>query len=492
MAELDRRRALARGAGRADRVRRQHDLGRLTGQERIDLLLDPGSFLPTLRLLHSDERDGVERSLGGDGALHGFGTVTGRPVAVFASDPTVKNATGSTSVMRATRAHRAVAARWGLPYFDLHQGGGARITEIMSSAFLGQRGTSMGAEHAFGRRMLSLCAVVGDYYAPWNLASNDVVVMCSFASAAMTSPVLLKAATGQDVSARQLGGAAVHGVVTGQVDAVVPDERDAIALLRTVFGYLPSFPGGPVPRGPAPGAERRDPGLGSVVPRETHRSYDVRDVLRRVLDAGSLLEFSPDFAANLVTGLARLGGTTVAVIANQPLALAGAVDVRALAKAQRILDLVDTCRLPLVSFVDTPGVLTTLEQEHARLVREIYRTSIGRLRPRTPKLTVVLRKGIGFALFVMSAGDPDGLTFAWPSARMAFTGPEPAARVVHARELAATADPDARLRELVEDSWAAMAPWRAEAHGYLDGVIDPAETRPVLVRGLQALTGCGR
>ncbi|MCH2172535.1 hypothetical protein MK489_17295 [Myxococcota bacterium] len=488
--ELARRRRLADGAERQERISRQHERGGLTGRERIDRLLDPGSYLPMGRLVHSEELADADRSLGGDGAIHGFGTIDERPVAVFASDPTIKGATGSSTVYRVTHAHERFAARFGLPVFDLHQSGGARITDLMTSKFAGIDGANMGERHVFPRRNLFFCGILGDYWPPWNMVQSDFTVMSQTAHGALTSPALLEVATGQQTTADELGGAKVHGTLTGQVDRVAPDEPAAIEMLRKVFSYLPSRPGGTIPRchtGDPP--DRIDLELRDFLPDNPRRAYDMTKLVERVCDVGTFVEWMPGYARNLVCGIARLNGQSVAVMANQPRFLAGTLDVKALRKARRMLELVHTCELPLISFIDTPGVLTTQEQEHERLITEVYRTSMERLRPHVPKVAVVVRKGIGFAYIVMSAGDPEGITFAWPSARIAFTGPEPAARIVHHRSIANADDPAAELETRAEEMRRRMEPSAGEALAYLDEVIDPAHTRPRIIRAIEALRG---
>ena len=221
----------------------------------------------------------------------------------------------------------------------------------------------------------------------------------------------------------------MHARVTGQVDGVAEDERAAIAQLREVFSYYPSYPGGVAPRrlGDDP-ADRLVPELRTILPENPNRAFDIRKLLNLVLDKGSFIDFSPDFARNLVTGLGRMDGWPVGIVANQSMAVAGTIDTAAMIKARRMLAIAHLYSIPFLSFLDTPGVLTTLEQEHNRLISEIYALAASRLRPAVPKVAVIVRKGIGFAYPMMTASDPESLTFAWPSARIAFTGPEPAAK----------------------------------------------------------------
>lgn len=460
----------------------------MTAIERIELLLDSGTYLPMGRLMHAEQLADADRTLGGDGAVHGFGLVGGRPAAVFASDPTVKGATGSTTAYRVSRAHQRLAAKWGLPLFDLHQSGGARITDLMTSKFAGSGGSTMGSRHVNPNRPVLLTAILGDYWAPWNMVQADVTVMTAHAHAALTSPPLLEVATGQRVTADELGGSHVHATITGQVDVVVATELAAIAFLRKVFSYLPSAPGLPSPRStPSDDPEAIDVALRDVLPENPRQSYDMRPLVERVVDTGSFLELGEAFAPNLITGLARIDGWPVAVIANQPLVNAGVLDSAALVKMRKVLELAGARGLPLVSFVDTPGVLTTKEEEHRGLITQVYRTSMERYRPRIPKVAIVVRKGIGFAYLAMSASDPEGLTFAWPSAAIAFTGPEPAARIVYGRELAAATDARALMAERAEHMRAISAPWAGAGLAYIDDVIDPATTRPTLIRAIASL-----
>jgi acetyl-CoA carboxylase carboxyltransferase component len=492
-AELERRRVLAGGAERRQRITRQHLYGLLTGRERIGALVDPGSLRLIGDLVHSEDIEEADRTLGGDGAIHGFGTIAGRRVAVHASDPTIKGATAGPATERVRQAHERLADRLGLPMFDLQQSGGVRITDLMTSRFAGvPGGGGFGSYHARPRRSALFAAVLGDYFPQWSMVQADFGVMTRSARAALTSPALLEAATGQRVTPDELGGADVHAGVTGYADRVVETELQAIAALRTVFGYLPGTPLESSPRCQNDDPlDRIDPALRCVLPANPRAPFDIRAVVTRVVDRNSFFELAPDFAPNLVAGLARLGGDTVMVLANQSRWLAGVLDVDAARKLTRYLELCGTFGIPLVSFLDTPGALTTKEQEHARIVHEVYRAAAARLRTLIPKVAVVVRKGNGFAYFAMGGGDLEGLTIAWPSARIAFTGPEAAASVVYRRELAESPDPAALRRMKADQMRELAAPWLGARLGYLDAVIDPAETRPTVIRALACL-GRGR
>jgi acetyl-CoA carboxylase carboxyltransferase component len=356
----------------------------------------------------------------------------------------------------------------------------------MSSSFIAFPGTGMGARRVFPRRGVLLTAVLGAYYAPWNVAHADFAVMTESSNISLTSPPLVEVGTGQKVTAEELGGARVQARVTGQIDAVVPDEPAAFAMLRRAFSYLPSRAGEAAPiirNDDSP--TRPCPELHEIVPERLSRAYDVKRVIQAIVDRDSFFEYSPEFAPNLVTGLARVDGKTVVVVANQPKAMAGVIDVGAVIKATKALRLCDELGLPLLSLVDTPGVLPTKEQEFQRLMTTLYEHGMRRLKPKVPKVAVVLRKGVGFGVMVMTAGDPEAVTFVWPNTQICFTGVDACVRVVHRQEIERAEDPQALVAELAERYSGTAAPWIAARLGYIDDVIDPTETRAKVVRAFE-------
>jgi acetyl-CoA carboxylase carboxyltransferase component len=485
LAELHRRRNCADNLGGVVAVERAHARGLLTAPERLELLLDPGSRVPFGTLFHSDNLSQADETFG-DGELDGFGTIDGRWVAYFASDPRVKGGSGGPADFLHAETFRNIVEKAALPLIYLMQGGGARIDEAMSSQFIAFPATGMGVRKVFPRRGVFLTAVLGSYYAPWNVAQADFSVMTESSNISLTAPPLVYVGTGQQVTAEELGGAQVQARVTGQIDAVVPDEVAALAMVRVAFGYLPSRAGIDPPIvdcGDSP--DRSCPELYDIVPTALNRAYDVRRVITTIVDRNSFLEFSPEFARNLVTGLARMNGRTVLLIANQPKFLAGVIDSGAVIKAKKIFNLCNELDLPLLSLVDTPGVLPTKEQEHRGVMTALYEHGIRRFRPTAPKVTVVLRKGVGFAIGAMSGGDPEGITFAWPNSQICFTGVEACVRVVHRREIEESDDPSALITELSERYTGTSAPWSAAHVGYLDDVIDPAETRMRVIRAFE-------
>lgn len=416
----------------------------------------------------------------------GFGRIEGRPVAYSASDATIKGASGGYGSRRRGTALHRIVDHAALPMFELAQGGGARITDIMTSRFAGNFGAGLGRRLAFPRRGAMFLAVMGNYYAPWNVADADFSVVTRSSNLSISSPPVVEEATGLKVDPMELGGAEMHARVTGQVDLLAADDREAIATLRRVFAYLPGDAWEEPPTvasGDPPG--RTDESLRRLVPSQPNRAYDMGRLVRSVFDGDSVLELLPEFARNLLAGLARLDGHPVTFIANQPMFRAGSIDLDACIKISRILTMCERFRLPLISFIDVPGVLPTPEQERRRLLAHVYALAIQRLRAPIPKISVVVRKAYGYAYYGMSGADHEWFGAAWPSAQIAFMGPEPAVRVAFRREWEAAADSDAFLQERAEEFRRLAEPWDGADLGYLDNVLDPAETRPWLVRALE-------
>lgn len=485
IARLERLRSLADELGGPDRVQRHHDRGLLTAIERVDLLLDPGSKLEFGKFVHSGEPGQEERTMG-DALLVGFGTVGGRQVAYSANDATIKGATGGAGSRRRGASFHKIVEDAGIPLFELIQGGGIRISDVFGARVAGLSASGIGKRLAFPRRHTVIGAVMGNYYAPWSAADADYCIMTQGSNIAISSPAVIEEATGLKTDPLVVGGAPVHARVTGQIDDVVADDAAAVARLREVFSYLPASPWDEPPKVLSlDPADRRSDALRSIVPEQPNRAYDVRSIIRLVVDQDSFLEWMPAFAPNIAGGIARIDGQSVIIIANQPLHRAGCIDVGACIKLKRLFTTAERFSLPIVSFIDTPGVLPTPEQERARLLAEVYALAVQRVRLHVPKINVVLRKSYGFAAFVMNGFDKEWYTFAWPSAQIAFMGPEPSVRVVFRREWERATDPDAYLREQAEIIRRQAEPWEAAELGYIEDVIDPAVTRETLVRALE-------
>ena len=485
MAELRRRQTIADGLGGPERVQRQHDRGLLTARERIDLLLDPGTDFPFGPFCNSGTPGEEERTMG-NGMLIGFGQVDGRWVAYQASDATIKGGSGGPGSGRRGAAWNHIIHAACLPVLGLMQGAGARITDVISSRFAGLHGPSVGSRLAFPQRAPHLIAAMGNYYGPGPMQDGDYRVMTAGANVSVSSPAIVEEATGEKVSEFDLGGADVHSKITGEVDGVVADDAAAIARLRQVFGYFPANAWGQPPvfrTGDPP--DRMEESLRSLVPQSPSRPYNVKKVITAVFDRDSFIEWMPQFARQLVCGIARLDGHSVVVIGNQPGVRAGSLDVDSGTKVRRMLKVCELIGLPLISFIDVPGVLPTVEEEHRRLQNAVWGLGVDRVRLPQPKLSVVLRKAYGYAIFAMSGADPEWYAYAWPTAEIAFVGPEPGVRVAYRREWQAAEDRDAFVAHYADQIRRDSRPWKGAELAYLDDVIDPAATRPVLVAALR-------
>ncbi len=483
--ELDRKRQLVAGLGGPERVQRQHDRGLLTARERIELLCDPGSVYYFGSLAHSGIPGEEERTFG-DGQILAFGEIDGRPVATSATDATIKGGSGGFGSRRRGEAFARIVKDAHLPKFDLAQGGGARITQILGSRFTGYAGPGLGDRLAFPRTHSHFVAVLGNYYAPWNVADADFSVMTKRSNFSVSSPPVIEEATSERVTAEEVGGWEVHARTTGQIDRVTEDDAEAISMLRRIFAYLPANPWEDPPVVASEDPVQRDaPELRSLVPDHPLRPYDVRKAINAVVDRDSFLEFQPDFARNLVTGLARIDGHSVAIMGNQPFHAAGSLDVDSGLKLRRLLQACEAFGLPLVSMIDVPGVMPTLRHEHNRLLMAVYGAMVDRLRTPVPKISVFMRKAYGLALWTMSGADPEWFSFAWPSAQLAFIGPEPGVRVAYRREWESAPDPDEYMRTQAALLRRDAEPWEAGELGYIDAVIDPAQTRSHVAAALR-------
>ena len=474
--EVRRRRTASREPS-PDATAKVHAKGLLTARERIEMLIDPGSEW------------GFGYGGGPSPIRMGFATIHGRPIVFKAHDATVGGGAYDRRSTKSMKALSDLVEKAGLPLFYLFQGAGGKIDiEVMSSGFLSASGHLVAARKTRQRRGAIYAAILGNAFAPWAVAVADFSVMTKRATATFVSPFIVEQATGRKPDLYEMGGWEAHSQLTGQICQVGEDEADAIEHLRTCFGYLPSnaFEEAPrIPNGDPP--DRRDEALATLVPPYPNRAYDVRKVIERVVDRDSFYEWQGDFGKALVSGLARMDGYSVVIMAHQPAHNAGTVDTAALTKARRITELARNFSLPVVSFVDTPGVMTTQEEEHKSLLSIVTAYQSERFAAELRSVTVLIGKGIGQGLFILGSGDPEGITLAWPNTQIAYLGSEGGAAVVHRREIAASEDPRRLVRELAEPFRAHMNPWRGSRMALLDDIIDPAETRPRVIRALEAL-----
>ncbi|HZP96958.1 MAG TPA: acyl-CoA carboxylase subunit beta [Candidatus Limnocylindria bacterium] len=488
------RRKAALGGGE-QRIQQQHAKGKLTARERIELLLDEGSFteLDAFVLARSSELVADEERAMGDGVVTGFGHVDGRLVYVFSQDFTVFG--GSLAEAHAAKICKVMdlAVRNGAPIVGLNDSGGARIQEGVVS--LG------GYADIFLRNVLAsgvvpqISAILGPCAggAVYSPAITDFVAMVRDTSYMfVTGPNVVKTVTHEDVTQDELGGAEVHARTSGVAHFAADDEVSCLALLRRLLAYLPSNNLDPAPVVPTDDPiDRADRELDTVVPEAASKPYDMLDVIRRVVDDGALLQVHEGWARNIICAFARLDGKSVGVVAQQPTILAGVLDIDASTKAARFVRFCDAFNIPLVTFVDVPGFLPGIAQEHGGIIRNGAKLLYAYAEATVPKLTVITRKAYGGAYDVMSSKHLRGdYNVAWPSAEIAVMGPEGAVNILYRDELAKAKDADAERRALVARYVERYAnPYVAASRGYIDDIIEPHETRPKLIAALRSLAG---
>ncbi len=482
---LQQKRAESELGGGADRIKAQHDKGKLTARERLDALLDPGSFVELDRFVTHRATDfglADEKYLG-DGVVTGQGRIEGRLVFVFAQDFTVFG--GSLSETNAAKVCKVMdlAVKAGAPIIGLNDSGGARIQEGVASlggyADIFLRNTLASGVVPQISAVLGPCAG-GAVYSP---AITDFIFMVRGISYMfVTGPGVVKTVTHEDVDFDRLGGADVHGATSGIAHFVHDSELESLAAIRALLAYLPSNNLDSPPIRPCDDpVDRRDDALLDVVPDNPSTPYDARDVIRRVVDGGVFLEVQRDFAGNLLVGFARLAGRPVGVIANQPAVLAGVLDINASVKGARFIRFCDAFNVPLVTFEDVPGFLPGVAQEHGGVIRHGAKLLYAYCEATVPKLTVITRKAYGGAYDVMSSKHIRGdYNVAWPTAEIAVMGPKGAVEILHKGE-EATAEREAEYRE------AFAHPYLAAARGFVDDIIDPRDTRPRLIAALLSL-----
>ncbi len=491
--ELQSRREAARLGGGVERIERQHKAGKLTARERIDLFLDEGTFVETDAFVtHENTRFGMaDKKFFGDGVVTGWGRADGRLVYVFAQDFTVFGGSLGEAHARKICKVMDLAVQNGAPVIGLNDSGGARIQEGVAAlggyAEIFWRNTVASGVVPQISLILGPCAG-GAVYSP---AITDFVIMTKETSHMfITGPDVIKTVTGEDVTFEDLGGATTHMTESGVAHLAGDNEEDSVFLARRLLAYIPQNNMEDPPRvEPTDDPKRVDADLRAVVPEEPDKPYDVIDVIARVVDKGSFFETQPFYAQNIVTGFARLNGRSVGVVANQPKILAGVLDIAASVKAGRFVRFCDAFNIPLVTFVDVPGFLPGTDQEWRGIIRQGAKLLYAYSEATVPKLTVILRKAYGGAYDVMcSKHIRADYNVAWPTAEIAVMGPEGAVNILYKRELKEAADPVAERARLVQEYRETFAnPYIAAEKGYLDDIIEPAETRARLIEALETL-----
>ncbi|MHB8465197.1 MAG: acyl-CoA carboxylase subunit beta [Acidimicrobiales bacterium] len=491
--ELERRKQEARAGGPPEAVERHHAKGKLTARERIEYLLDDGSF-QELDLLarHRAHGMGMEaKRLATDGVITGFGAIGGRKVCIFSQDATIFG--GSLGEVHGEKIHKIMdlAVSLGVPVIGLNDGGGARIQEgvvglasyggifyrnVLASGVVPQISVIMGASTG------------GAVYSP---AMTDFVFMVRETSQmAITGPDVVKTVTGEDVTLEQLGGAVTHATKSGVATFITGDEKECLDEVRYLLGFLPQNnleepPAGDTTDDP----ERACPELIDLMPASPNQAYDMKKVISVIVDDGDFLEYHAMWARNLVCGFARIGGSVVGIVGNQPMVLAGVLDIESSEKGARFVRTCDAFNIPLVTFVDVPGFMPGTDQEYGGIIRHGAKLLYAYCESTVPRIQIITRKAYGGAYVVMNSKSIGcDLAFAWPSAELAVMGPSGAVEIVYRREIADATDPDTRRTELIDEyTERYVNPYIAAERGYVDDVIDPAQTRAVLSQSLDML-----
>jgi acetyl-CoA carboxylase carboxyltransferase component len=493
LADLASRKEKALHAGSQRAVERHHSKGKMTARERIDYLLDEGSFQELDMLAHHRAHGmGLERTHPyTDGVVTGFGTIDARRVCLFSQDFTVFG--GALGEVFAEKVHKIMdlAETMGVPMIGLNDGAGARIQEgVVSLASYG--GIFFRNVRASGvipqiSVVLGPCAG-GAVYSP---AITDFVFMVQKTSHMfITGPDVVRTVTGEDVTLEELGGAASHASKSGVANFVSPDEKSCLDDVRYLVSLLPANNLEEPPREvSSDDPERLVPELIDIMPTSPNQPYDMKEIIAAVVDNGDYFEYSAQWGRSLTCGFARIDGRVVGIVGNQPQSLAGVLDITSSEKGARFVRTCDSFNIPLVTFVDVPGFMPGSDQEYGGIIRHGAKLLYAYCEATVPRIQVITRKAYGGAYVVMNSKSIGAdLAFAWPSAELAVMGPQGAIEIVHRRELESAEDPAARRAELVEEYTERYAnPYIAAARGYVDDVIDPSETRRVLVRSLDML-----
>jgi acetyl-CoA carboxylase carboxyltransferase component len=480
-------------AGGQDRIDAQHARGKLTARERIQLLVDPGSFRELdMFVTHRSTGFGLEdKRYLSDSVVTGWGAIDGRLAYVFSQDFTVFG--GSLGEVHAEKICKIMdlAAKNGAPVIGLNDSGGARIQEGVVSlgayADIFLRNTLSSGVIPQISAIMGPCAG-GAVYSP---AITDFVIMVDESSYMfITGPDVLKAVTREEVSFEELGGAKAHNSISGVAHFAAKDEEDCMDIIRRLLSYIPQNNMDDPPLVPTTDdPQRMDEELDTIVPDNPTKPYDMRQIIRHVVDEGDFLEVQEHWAQNIIIGFARLNGRSVGIVAQQPAVLAGVLDINASDKAARFVRFCDCFNVPIITFVDVPGFLPGVSQEHGGIIRHGAKLLYAYCEATVPKVTIITRKAYGGAYVVMSSKHIRGdISYAWPSAEIAVMGTEGAVNIIFRKEIAAAEDPEAEREKIGEEYREQVAhPYVAASRGYIDDIIEPRETRPRLIEALETL-----
>jgi len=487
----DKRREVELGGG-DERIEKQHEKGKLTARERIDLLVDEGTFIELHPFIEHRTNDfGLHELKGpGDGVVTGYGKVNGRPIYLFSQDFTVFG--GALGEMHAQKiAHvMDLAAKSGVPFVGLNDSGGARIQEgVVSLDGYGQ----VFYRNAIYSGVIPQISVImgpcagGAVYSP---AITDFVFMVEKTSQMfITGPKVIETVTGEKISAEDLGGAKVHNTISGNAHFQSETEAEALQQVRKLLSYLPQNNEEKPPRLDVEDQDDYRPDLTEVIPFDTLRPYDVRKVIEQVVDNNTFMEIHKDFARNIVVGLARIKGESVGLVCNQPKVMAGGLDIDSSDKAARFIRLCDSFNIPIITFEDVTGFFPGVKQELGGIIRHGAKILFAYSEATVPKLTVILRKAYGGAYVALNSKSIGAdLVFAWPNAEIAVMGPQGAANIIFAKEIQNSENPEAVRQQKIDEYREKFAnPYVAASRGMVDDVIDPRETRIKIIQSLEML-----
>jgi len=491
--ELRRVRAKALEGGGEERIKKQKAKGKLTARERVELLLDPGTFneIEPFITHQGDEMNLLTERFYGDGVITGYGQINGRTVYLYSQDFTIYG--GTLSEMQSHKICRVMdlAVRNGVPFISLIDSGGARIQEGVRSmggyAEIFRRNAQYSGVVPQVSVMLGPCAG-GAAYSP---ALTDLVIMVEKSSFMfLTGPDVIKAVTGEVIDSESLGGSSVHTSVSGVAHLSVESEKAALDMARHFLSYLPSnnVENPPYVR-PTDDLARMDESLNSMIPLDASEPYIMHQVIEKIIDKDAFLEIQPDWARNAIVGLARIGGHSVGIVGQEPAIMAGVIDIDAADKMTRFVRMCDCFNIPLVTFVDSPGFLPGIAQEHGGIIRHGAKLLYAYSEATVPKICVITRKAYGGAYVVMSSKYlGTDVTYAWPSAEIAVLGAEGAANILFKRQIETAKDPSAERKKLANEYRKKFNnPYYAASTGYVDDIIEPRESRPKIIASLSAL-----
>lgn len=489
--DLQERRERILQMGGKEAVARQHEAGKLTARERIDLLFDTGSFTEIgIQATHQSASPTMrEKETPADGVVTGFGKIDGRPACVISYDFTVMaGSMGRTGEQKCARI-REMALTKRMPLIWLIDSAGARIQEATGSWFSGS-GYLFREESIMSGVVPLVAAMVGPgaagtAYIPG--LADFVPMVKGTSNMALGGPPLVKAVVGEEITPEELGGSKVHCEISGVADLEVPDDKACIQAIKEYLSFFPSHNGEPPPivqTGDDPG--RMDEALLEIVPESARRAYDMHKVIGHIVDNGRFFEIKPAWAKNLIVGLARMGGRSVGIVANQPLVMGGVLDVDTADKAARFISLCDAFNIPLVFLQDVPGFMVGSKVEQQGIIRHGAKMLYAVSEATVPKITVIIRKAYGAGYFVMCgrAYEPD-LIVAWPTAEISVMGPEGAVNIIFRKQIAESANPEEARKGLVEQFRQLINPYIAAGAALIDDIIDPRETRPTIIRALE-------